>query len=256
MFTQTGRATRKFVIVVTSVIAISLTGGLASQHSQGQKPSVQTEVATPVHEGVRSDQQKEHSKLYNSYKGQGKLSDRVKSKNELTVNLHAPLPVLSPDSKQTSTVTELAEKADAVVIANVISKSAQITTSGTFVFTDYQLNVEEVLRADSDKLKPQTSITVTRPGGKVLLEGQVITFKVESFKPLMPGHRYLLFLKVLPITGTYQAVDQKSSFDISDSKVQSLSDAPDAQGFEKDLGTFISSVKVAIASSQKYRGAK
>lgn len=72
----------------------------------------------------------------------------------------------------------------------------------------------------------------------------------------MPGHRYLLFLKVLPITGTYQAVDQKSSFDISDSKVQSLSDAPDAQGFEKDLGTFISSVKVAIASSQKYRGAK
>ena len=88
--------------------------------------------------------------------GQAKLRDRVNSKNELTVHLLPPLPVLSPDSKQTSTVTELAEKADAVVIANVISKSAQITTSGTFVFTDYQLNVEEVLRADSDKLKPQT----------------------------------------------------------------------------------------------------
>ena len=113
-----------------------------------------------------------------------------------------------------------------------------------------------MLRADSDRLKPQSSITVTRPGGKVLLEGQVITFNVDSFKPLTPGHRYLLFLKFLPNTGAYRAVDQRSSFDISDSKVESLSDAPDAQNFEKDLATFISNVKVAIANTQKYRGAK
>ena len=248
---------RKFVIVVTSVVAISLTGVLASLHPLGQKPSVQTEVATPVQEGVLSAQQKEHSKLYDRYKGDGsKLSERVKGKNELILNLLPPLPVLSPTGRQSSEVTELAESADAVVIASVVSKSSQITTAGTFIFTDYELRIEESLTGDSDKLKPQASITVTRPGGKVLLNGQVIAFNVETFRPLMPGHRYLLFLKLLPLTGTYQAVNQNSSFDISGSKVESLSGGPDAQNFEKDLGTFISSVKAAIASSQKYRGAK
>lgn len=247
---------RKFVIVVTSVVVISLTGVLASLHTHGQKPSVQAEVATPVQEGVLSAQQKEHSKPYDSYKGSGKISDQVKGKNELTINVLPPLPVLSPRDEQSSEVTEQAEKADAVVIASVVSKSSQITTRGTFIFTDFEVRIEEALSGDSHKLKPQASITVTRPGGKVLLNGQVITFNVESYRPFMPGHRYLLFLKFLPITGTYQAVNQNSSFDISDSKVESLSDAPDAQNFEKDLAAFISSVKVAIAGSQKYRREK
>jgi hypothetical protein len=177
----------------------------------------------------------------------------VKGKNELTINVLPGLPVLSPIGRQSSEVTEQAEKADAVVIASVVSKSSQITTAGTFIFTDYELNIEEALSGDRDKLKLQASITVTRPGGKVLLDGQVITINVVSFGSLMPGHRYLLFLKFLPITGTFQAVDQNSSFDISDSIVVSLSGAPDAQNFEKDLAAFISSVKVAIAGSQKYR---
>lgn len=248
---------RKFVIVVTSVVAISLTGALASLHIHGQKPrvSVQTEVATPVQAGVLSAQQKEHSKPYDSYKGSGKLSDQVKGKNELTVTVLPGLPVFSETGKQTSMVTELAEKADAVVIASVISKSSQITTAGTFIFTDYELNIEEALSGDRDKLKAQASITVTRPGGKVLLEGQVITVNVESFRPLIPGHRYLLFLKLLPTTGTFQAVNQDSSFNISDSQVASLNASPD-ESFEKDITAFVSSVKMAIASSQKYRREK
>ena len=246
---------RKLLLLMISILVVCLFSGFASLRSQQQKPAEDNEVATPVVEDALTPQQREHSKLYEAYEKKDKIRDVLMKRQGGLVSFSTacsffslkPLPAL---------VTELAEKADAVVIATFVSKSSQITTNGTYIFTDYELRIEEALKdGRTGTLKPDTTITVTRPGGKVLLYGQIASFTALTFKPLVPGRRYLLFLNYLPSTGAYRAVNADSSFDITVTKVESLNEGT-SRPFERDLGTFITSVKHAIASDRKNGGAR
>lgn len=246
---------RKLFLLAISSVVVCLFSSVVPLHSQQQKPDVDTEVATPVIEDDLTPQQREHSKLYEGYGWSKKIRDvLIKEQRGLRISITScfsfslkPLPPL---------VTELAEKADAVVIGTFVSKSSQITTNGRYVFTDYELRIEEALKdGRTGTLKPETTITVTRPGGKVLLFGQIASFNPGAFKPLQPGRRYLLFLSHLPSTGAYKGVDANSSFDITDTKVESLNEGI-TRGFERDLAPFITSVRQAVASDQKKGGAQ
>ena len=241
---------RKLLLLMISILVVCLFCSFASLQSQQQKPAWDNEVASPVIEDALTPRQKEHSKLYEAYERKEKIRDVLMKRQGGLVSFTTscgsfslkPLPPL---------VTELAEKADAVVIATFVSKSSQITTNGRYVFTDYELRIEEALKdGRTGTLKPETTITVTRPGGKVLLYGQIASFTSSAFKPLLPGRRYLLFLSYLPATGAYRAVNADGSFDITDTIVESLNEGI-TRGFERDLGAFLTSVKLAAASDQK-----
>ena len=69
------------------------------------------------------------------------------------------------------------------------------------------------------------------------------------------GRRYLLFLTYIPSTKAYSAVNHESSFDITDTRVETLSEAM-VRPFAKDLREFITSVKTAIAAAQRKGGAQ
>ena len=245
---------RKFLLLMISILVVCLFSSVVPLHSQQQKPDTYNEVATAVIEDDLTPKQKEHSKLYEAYKRSEMIRDVLIKQSELRTFTTAcgfislePLPPL---------VMELSGKADAVVIVTFVSKSSQITTNGTYVFTDYELRIEEALKdGRTGTLKPETTITVTRPGGKVLLYGKIASFEMLRFKPLQPGRRYLLFLSYLPSTGAYYAVNADSSFDITDTIVESLNEGI-SRYFEKDLAPFIISVKQAVASDQKKGGAQ
>lgn len=246
---------RKLFLLVISILVVCLFSGVVPVHSQQQKRDTYNEVATPVIEDELTPQQREHSKLYEAHGWIEKIRDvLIKEQRALTVSTTScfflslePLPPL---------VNELAEKADAIVIVAFVSKSSQITTNGNYVFTDYELHIEEALKdSRTGMLKPETTITVTRPGGKVLLFGQIASFKPGAFKPLQPGRRYLLFLRHLPSTGAYQAVDANSSFDITDTRVESLNEGI-SRGFARDLVAFLTSVRQAVTSDRQKGGAQ
>ena len=57
------------VVALVSLAAIAVIG---------QKKSTSPADATPVQEGVMSDLQKQHSRLYSNYRGNGKLRDLIK----------------------------------------------------------------------------------------------------------------------------------------------------------------------------------
>ena len=243
---------RKFLLLMISILLVCLFSSAVPLHSQQPKPDTYNEVATPVIEDELTPQQREHSKLYPK-EGEKKIRDVLIKQSEyvsFTISCFAfslePLPPLE---------VELTEKADAVVIVTFVSKSSQITTNGTNIFTDYELRVEEAIKDGAGTLKPETTITVTRPGGKVLLFGKIARTSLSAFKPLEPGRRYLLFLKYLPSTGAYEAVDAYSSFDITDTRVESLCENM-TRGFERDLAPFITSVRQAAASDPKKGGAQ
>ncbi|HKS29217.1 MAG TPA: hypothetical protein VJS44_15420 [Pyrinomonadaceae bacterium] len=206
-----------------------------------------------------SARQKEHSKLYKDYKGNGKLLDLLKKEenntgNELIITVMPGLPELSPGGRPSTPDTflnNLASTADAVVIGTVANKSSQLTENGAFVFTDYDVAVEEVLKENgSNNIQSQSSIVVTRPGGRILLEGRIVTARDRTFKPFAVGGRYLLFLKYIPTTGAYHAVSNKGSFELVDDKsVKPLTEAPDAARLDQDAASFINDVRIAIAAA-------
>lgn len=242
---------RKLFLLITSILLVCLVSSSVSLSHLQQKPLQPDEDATPIEDGVLTTQQKEHSKLYEkSESGNKKIRDAL-LKGKGNFSAYRTACIFLPGKPMPSIISELAEAADAVVIVSFVSKSSQLTSSGTYIFTDYQLRTQEVLKdSGSGTLKPETIITVTHPGGKVLLFGRTATFTELAFKPMLPSHRYLLFLKYLPITDSYKAVSHEATFDITDATVESLSEAM-ARPFEKEVSAFITGVKVALSHPTK-----
>lgn len=224
--------------------------------SQGQKKS--KEEPTLVIRDVISARQKVHSELFDNHRGVAKLTDLIRQDHsnpdqELKITILPGLPEVSPHNELPAVddwLSKLAASSDAVVIGTVVNKVSQLTKNETFVFTDYDLSVEEVLKDRTSTIQPQSIITVTRPGGKILLEGRIINARDKSFKPLVIGGRFLLFLRLIPKTGAYQAVNNKSSFELVNNKVRPLSDAPDAKSLGGDLEPFLSQIRAAIAATR------
>jgi hypothetical protein len=65
-------------------------------------------------------------------------------------------------------------------------------------------------------------VTVTRPGGKVLLRGVVISVYDSNVEPLSVNTHIVLFLTFIPETEAYQASKAFGSFELDGSSVRPL----------------------------------
>src|SRR5262245_4487344 len=103
---------RKFLLLTTTTLVVCLASGFVSlQRQEKEVPYWKLEVPTPVEDGVLTDRQKEHSKLYKSNEKEQKIRDAVikdGSFQQFRISCGAFLDL--PDL-----ITELSEKADAVV---------------------------------------------------------------------------------------------------------------------------------------------
>ena len=250
---------KDLVLLPVLLLALALVGGLNALQSQNRKPATESqEAATAIQEGIMSARQKEHSKLYCGYKGAGKklgelAEEQIRNGNsdDLGIVLLPGIPELSPTGMPIKDfLADLSCGADAIVIGTVKDKASQLTDCGTFTFTDYELTVGEVLKDNiNSHLEPEGSLTVTRPGGKILLNGHVITAIDRSAKPLIIGDRYLLFLRFLPKTNSYEAANFDSAFQIAGSELVAQTDAVTLPGELKnrDALAFTQDVRNAAA---------
>jgi hypothetical protein len=244
-------------VLLAGFILFGLMISSSSLITIGQKPK---EEPTPVTRGVATPRQKEHGKLYPQDTGLGKLStlignDKLDRSKEINLTVLPSTPELSIDGT-TESLGKLVSSSDAIVLGTVLSKTSQLTENETFVFTDYEVTISEVLKTKVATIHPQKVITVTRPGGKILLEGVIVNAVDRNFKPLAIGASVLLFLKYLPATDSYQAVNNKSSFELLNNKVKPLSDAPDAKKQRGDVTSFLGDIRAAIASNGEAKGGR
>ncbi len=195
------------------------------------------EEATPIQEGVMSDKQKKHSKIFKGFKdvtGGKKLRDLAGERGDVEVTM--PIgDVQAPRSANINQylnkyLNEVSCKADAVLIGTVTSKTSQLIEDGTFTFTDYEVRVEEVLKNNSTSpISSANTITVTRSGGAVKLNGHTIRAIDYRNESLAPGSRYLLFLQFIPETGAYQSLNNnlfEDSFQLCDGQIIQVSGKP------------------------------
>jgi len=102
--------------------------------------------------------------------------------------------------------------ADVVVVAAPRAARSAFTTEGTFIFTDYDLEVEAVLKGERALMT--VPVQLSWPGGSLVHRGRTINAVDDSFRPLKINGRYLLFLRQIA-PGEFGAIRETAGYDLS-----------------------------------------
>lgn len=248
---------RAFTRLLFLLVGISLIRVFAS----GPASASQKEKATLILDGVLTERQREHSKLFKAYGSGRKVSDLAGEEGEIEIRSVTPLSGGVPDSPPTTLNQVLKHDAciaDAIVTGTVKGKSSQLTENGEFIFTDYELTVDDVVKQNSSStIRTDVEITVTGPGGTILLSGKRIRAIDSILAPLRVGQHYLLFLEFIPTTDSYREIESGGSFRLSGNKVTQDSEAS-LHGLEikSDVMPFLLEVRTAATAACQRGGAK
>jgi len=136
----------------------------------------------------------------------------------------------------------LACGADAIIVAIPVKAETAITSGGDFLFTDSLFHVDSVTKG---ALEPGNDIVVTRPGGQLSLNGHSVRTEVSGFPQFQTGRSYLLFLKYLPDSKSYQAF-RVGSFTLA--PVPAPIDASEAVPLAKSVDAFLTEVRAAATA--------
>jgi hypothetical protein len=214
-----------FLILVICIVGFGLFNIAASS---SQKEYSKQDSPTPIQIGVMSEKQREHSKLYKKYNSDHKIPEILAREkgNDVEIFRLLPLGAGLPDERVPTAFEALNRitcSANFVVVGEVKSKNSQLTEDLSFVFTDYEFTVQDVLKNDiSTPIQQNAEIMVTRPGGEVLLNNKAVRALDESFQPLKPGKKYVLFLQAIPQTGAFQTIESGDSFELKKERIINL----------------------------------
>jgi len=237
----------KKALLFLMAVTISVATVFAAMRGQSRKgtTSNKKEDATPIQEGVMTERQKQHSKLYQRSGGRN-LRNIGKS-----LVIVIPPPFIEPDDEKTPpTIEELLQRitcnADAVVVGTVTNKTSQLTEDGSFVFTDYDMQVEEIIKNTAQtSIQPSDNIVITRSGGAVQFNGKVIRAIDKSSQPLETGSRYLLSLQRIASSDDYRTLNTESSFELDQNHVRRLTTKhlPYPFPYESDANSFLAHIR-------------
>jgi hypothetical protein len=215
------------VMLVSSVLFLTLA-------LEAQTTSLSDE-ATFVRPGEITPRQREFSKEYQqSYsslqrKKLGSIADVGKMRGgagEIGVSIGLPS-IPSFGGQQPTAIevmTDLSCQSDAIVRGVPQRKTAYLTEDESFVYTEYDFSVKEVLK--NNRLSPiesGTDIQITRPGGLIKLNGQLIRVDDQSYQSLEINGEYLLFLKYIPSAKGFIVADAGGDFRLNGNSFSSLS---------------------------------
>ena len=104
-------------------------------------------------------------------------------------------------------------RSEVILVGDVTSKTSHLTEKRDYVFSDYEVKIEEVLKNNtSAKLETGGRITVSSGGGIVKVGDLIIRLGDKSWAQYKRGVRYLFFLKYAPTAAVYQGIIGDNSF--------------------------------------------
>jgi len=235
------------LVLITSSFLI---GFVVLKQQAQDKFASQKDDATPVQLGQMTEQQKKHSKLYTRPEDDSGRDLLAKGK-DIDVIVTAPWVEAYTEGQtkpsQETLIHKLTCDSDVIVQAKVLSKTSQLTEDRRFVFTDYSLELKEIIKSlPTPKLGTDVDIILTTPGGTVKVEGKRINVKVKTAKRLVIGDTYLFFLDFLADSDSFKVINGEGVFGISDNEVNRFSDIdPPYQVVSQSKINFIGSIRTA-----------
>lgn len=233
-------------ILAAATVAAAIT--LKNQNSNTDR-KVEREQPTLIQEGQATPRQREHGKLF-KHSGPKLIEIAAKRSGDIEVQEGEDLLIQIPDASKRPLFLSAVCNADAVVTGTLINKASQLTAEGTFVFTDHDLRVEEVIKNNTAApIGPESTITVTRDGGVVQLNHRVLRAQPD-FEPPVVGNRYLLFLRFIPVTGSYLMYGN-GAFELNSQTIKALGSAARQELFktnQTEPSSFIKEIRAFAAT--------
>lgn len=237
-------------------LALMVGGGVAAsrkQESKGQTEfQAELEGATAVKGTVLSEKQRIHSKLFNGFRqNEERISDLIApykgTKIVYGISVSYRMAQASANTESSESYFErLTQESDAVVLGKATERISQITDDGNFVFTDYAVAIKEILKNNANApLDSGTTITVTSPGGKVLIDDVIVKTSSNAFGSLPINNHYLvLFLTSIKETGDYRLTRYNEGFELDGAAVHPIASVFPS-GLLKDGDAFLKTVRAA-----------
>lgn len=250
-------ATLAFPLAKAGQIPNMLSKSTGGVHTPAQNATPEQDACSAQAEPT--EKQRLHGKIHKEYQtGRDLCEQAAVATGDFTVQSTGlrELPAVPPNPQGYPDwfLRVFAYDADAVVVGVMKSKSSALVEDRSFIFSDFQMEVQEVLKdSTAAHILPNTEITVTRPGGTLELKGKVVRAIDVDFKPFEIAGRYLLFLHFIPDTGAYRAFSEQS-FELSDRGAAKLTGnaglvLPESR---HDAKTFIDEVRAAVANAASW----
>lgn len=137
--------------------------------------------------------------------------------------------------------------ADVVAIGRPVGSSAYLTEDASFILTDYQLEIEQVLHGDG--VQSGDTVTYVRPGGQLRVRGRIVRASHSAYPSLTLDRRYILFMDRVEETSAYKISNGSSRLLdalLIDTHVRSLGPQGRGELFKTGPGLPLSSVTAAI----------
>lgn len=251
-----GFATGLALLLVAGVGASRLGQNNAEKAKQrAELAEYQSELAdaTPIKLGVLTERQRNHSKLFSHYRQLN--NDRTISESlaqakghteilGLNVGLGLGPAFINPETPE-NYFANLAHASDAVIRGIVINRASYITEDEGFILTDYDILVSEVLKDNmTDSIPLGARITFVNPGGKVVLDGIIVSASDDAFSPLPRGNKdVVLFMKFISESGSYKATRLGGSFELEGSSLRPLTKERFPEGVLQDAPSFLQTAR-------------
>lgn len=233
-----------FIVPLFTGVIIAAAALPNSRQDPAPRPSPQT-AQKP--ESAQELRHREHGKLFDGHHGP-KLRDlATRQQGDISVWEGEPDVIMPAGSEgpRPPFMQFAVCNADAIVVGTLTSETPQLTPSENFIFTDYEMAVQQVIKPDdSGALTKADKIIVTREGGTLHQGGRTFRADVEGFKPFTAGARYILFLRYVPATGAYMAY-ANGSFQLDGNKVVALGKPP--KDLPEDETAFLAEAQAAAA---------
>jgi len=239
---------KKFVIVLAVLLAACL--GVARVTSSQDQKSPKEKKEILLDESALSQKQKHHRQYLKTSPGP-KLRDlAAKGAGDIVVTVEEPLTISisGKGAAEAPTLPFTVCNVGTIVVGTLTIESPQLTGDESFLFTEYTLNVEEVIKGTpSGRLKAGENITVIREGGVGQINGRTVRAEREGFKPFEMGGRYVLFLRDIPETGAYLAYPY-GSFALDGDAVKPFGKMP--EGVPATGASFLHAIRDTTASAK------
>jgi len=248
---------KKGTLLITALLmvaAVTATAAVLRLQEQGKSKSDDPNGPTPVQEGVKTERQRRHGKLfpYNLRKLR-ELVEAREGDGDIEVGVYGDFArTIDPNAPKIPAVQAAVCNADAIFVGTLKSKSSQLTADESFIFTDYEMTVEEVVKDNpAAPARVGGDLTVVGEGGAVSLNGRTVRARRDNFKIPEVGKRYLLFLRFIPETGSYLSYPY-GIFHLDGERVVAFHDEARVQLLDrgaKNLPTLLGEVRASTAAA-------
>jgi hypothetical protein len=236
---------KKLTIISVSLLSLFLVATPSTFRQQAQnKSSLKKDEQATVQRGQFTAEELAYSKEYNKIYANfhdlqlDRLIKAGKHSKSQVVHKNIGLPFHAEFNRPVHKspikfLMNLSCKSDAVVVGSIESKAAHLIEGETFIYTQYEFRVEDVIKDNSAlPITVNENIQVTRPGGLIKINDQLIQAEDQKYALLEANKKYLLFLKFVPAAKGYMVADVDGDFVLENDSFKTISRTTDVRDFK------------------------